>query len=181
MKEWRIYVIDLNDVDENIGLQEVEQWSDEQVIEVSERQGLVYSLQGFAFYWNCDDIIYPDFSYMRILEIELPQKVIGYQVYEENEILEDIPDWWVFGSRNDAELFAKWSEMKDYYIEEVKEGDIEEPEIITFDDYIYSQCIGDFNETSSYEDILLRLRDFGVPKMRGHNIAERILNTYRVK
>lgn len=181
MKEYRIYVIDLNDLDENIGLQEVEQWSDEQVIEISERQGLVYPLQGFASDWNQDYVIYPDVSYMRILEIELPQKVIGYQVYEENEIPEDIPDWWVFGSRNDAELFAKWSEMKDYYIEEVKEGDIEEPEIITFDDYIYSQCIGDFNETSSYEDILLRLRDFGVPKMRGRNIAERILNTYRVK
>lgn len=179
MKEYRIYVIDLNDVDENIGLQEVEQWSDEQVIAKSESQCLAYSLQGFASEWNCDNIVYPEFSYMRIIEVELPRKVIGYQVYEENEFPEDIPDWWVFGSRNDAELFAKWSEMKDYYIEEVKEGDIEEPEIITFDDYIYSQCIGGFNENSSYEDILLWLRDFGIPKTRGHNIAERILKAYK--
>lgn len=181
MKEWRIYVIDFNDVDENIGLQEVEQWSDEQVIEVSERQGLVYSLKGFASDWNCDNIVYPEFSYMRIIEIELPQKVIGYQVYEGGEFPENIPYWWVFGNKRDAELFAKWSEMKDYYIEEVKERYIEELEIITFDDYIYSQSVGNFNENSTLEDILLWLRDFGIPKISGFYIAERILNTYRVK
>ena len=179
MKETRIYIIEFNDVDDNIGLQEVEQWSDEKVIEVSERQGMVYSLKGFASDWNCDNIVYPEFSYMRILEVELPRKVSGYQVYDEDGIPENIPDWWVFGSRNDAELFAKWLEMNDYYIEEVKEGDIEEPEIITFDDYIYSQCVSGFNESSSYEDILLWLRDFGVPKTRGHNIAERILKYYK--
>lgn len=74
MKEYRIYVIYLNDLAEDIGLNEVEQWSDERVIEVSERQGLVYSLQGFALAWNCDNVIYPDFSYMRIIEIDVEDK-----------------------------------------------------------------------------------------------------------
>ena len=135
MKEWRIYVIDFNDVDENIGLREVEQWSDEQVIEVSERQGLVYSLQGFASDWNCDNIVYPEFSYMRIIEIELPQKVIGYQVYEEGEFPEDIPDWWVFGNKRDAELFAKLIVTEE--IPELDHG--EETTIVDFRTRTYNQ------------------------------------------
>lgn len=178
MKETRIYMVDFNELDDTIGLPEVEQWSDEKLIEEAEKQGLVYSLTNFQNEWNQDNVIYPELTYMRILDVEIKKEIVGYQVYEKDEFPENMPDWWIFNTEEDAGLFAKWDELEDYTIVPIHDGDIEEPEFITFDDYIYSQSVLNFNETSSYETILLWLRDFGIPKKRGCVIADRILKYY---
>ena len=146
-------------------------------LEKTDRSGLCLDLNDLEQDYN--DEMLDGGWWMQILRIEEEKRIIGFQVYEEADFPEDMPDWWVFYCKEDAEFYAKWAELEEYTIETVFEGDIEEPEIITFDDYIYSQCIGSFNESSSYEDILLWLRDYGMPKTRAHNIVERIMNYYK--
>lgn len=188
MKEWRIYVIDLNDVDENIGLQEVERWSDEQVIEVSERQGLVYSLQGFASDWNYDNIVYPEFSYMRILEVNI-RNIIGYQVIDvkTEDIIEGMYDHWIFESSVEAERWGKFfMDDEPFKIRSIWEGDMENAFTVTFEEMVIDWALSHLqknivregaikNDESRFGYVLGFLNDNGLPKPCGWNIAERIL------
>lgn len=69
MKETRIYIVNVDDIDDN---ESVEQLTDEQFIEKAEKRGTIYSLKGFEKAWN--EGIYmdtPNYSYIRILESEI--------------------------------------------------------------------------------------------------------------
>lgn len=112
------------------------------------------------------------------------KKLIGFQPFEPNgDIPLHFPDWWVFKTREDVELYLKWETFEDYTIEPVYDDDIEEPKFLTFDDYVFDWAIYTLSEKqckpNSYEDILLFLRDNGIHKMRGDSIAERILNHFK--
>ena len=180
MEDKRLYIVHVDDIPESESFYD---WSDEQVIEAAKKgKGFVCKVEEFVERWNEGFIPNCDNTYMRLLERQ--KEIIGYQPYEPTgEIPLHFPDWWVFKTKEDVELYLKWETFEDYTIEPVYDDDIEEPEMLTFDDYVFGWAIETLNEKdynpANYEDILLFLRDNGIPKMRGDIIAERILKHYK--
>lgn len=68
MKKYRIYIVDHQYTDASI--EEIENWDDSQFMDESERQGFVYSLEGFQNEWNLGNIGYCDFSTIRIIPFD---------------------------------------------------------------------------------------------------------------
>ena len=71
MKEIRVYIV----------CDEDEKWlnkSNEAFVDRAERDGTVWSLQGFMYSWNheCYTMPTPDYSYIRILEIDTDTGII---------------------------------------------------------------------------------------------------------
>lgn len=180
MEEKRLYIVHVDDIPENESFYD---WSDEQVIEAAKKKkGSIFKVKEFVERWNEGFVPSSDNTYMRLLDRQ--KGLIGYQPLEPNgEIPLHFPDWWVFKTKEDIELYLKWETFEDYTIEPVYDGDIEEPNLLTFDDYVFQWAVNTFDERTqtpkNYEDILLFLRDNGVPKMREHNITERILNHFK--
>lgn len=180
MEEKRLYIVHVDDIPENESFYD---WSDEQVIEAAKKKkGFICKIEEFVERWNEGFAPCQNNTYIRLLDRQ--KGLIGYQPFEPNgEIPLHFPDWWVFRTKEEAELYLKWETFEDYTIEPVYDGDIDEPNLLTFDDYVFQWAVNTFDERKqtpeNYEDILLFLRDNGVPKMRGHNIAERILNHFK--
>ena len=66
MKEFRVYVVDVHsDTDELIPL-----LSDEEFMNVAERNGTVYTLKGFQHAFN-NDLINSSEEFIRIIEVEV--------------------------------------------------------------------------------------------------------------
>lgn len=66
-KEMRVYVIDSNRFDYDIENMDIFKWSDEKWMDESEEQGSVYSLKGFQYAINGDEL--NTFSmYIRFIE-----------------------------------------------------------------------------------------------------------------
>lgn len=188
MEEKRIYIVHIDDIPENESFFD---WSDEKVIEVAEKRGTVYSLEGFVEKWNelPNFMDSPECSYMRLLD--KPKKIIGYQVYENGEFPTNMPDWWIFKTEKDAQKYAVWNDCEKWEITPIFEGDIYKPEFITFEDYIYSCVVGTLtkddilhytkkNNETAYSFVLGWLKDFGILKTKGHEITERILKYYEL-
>lgn len=179
MKEKRIYIVHIDDIPENESFYD---WSDERVIEAAKKKGSIFKVEEFVERWNEGFVPGSDYTYMRLLDRQ--KELIGYQPFEPNgEIPLHFPDWWVFKTKEDVELYLKWETFEDYTVEPVYDGDIEEPNLLTFDDYVFDWAVNTLNEKdynpTNYEDILLFLRDNGIPKMRGDIIAERILKHFK--
>ena len=66
MKELRVYVIDINEIEE-INLNEI---SDEQFMNIAEEQGIVYTLKGFETAFNRENV-YTGLDYIRFIEVEV--------------------------------------------------------------------------------------------------------------
>ena len=59
LKETKVYIIDLSDDScESVGIGEWNELSDERWIELSECQGQVFSLKGFQYAFNREEIAY---------------------------------------------------------------------------------------------------------------------------
>lgn len=188
MKDKRIYMVHIDDIPENESFTD---WSDERVIQAAEKRGTVYTLRDFCEQWNesTSFIASPEFSYIRLLD--KPKAIIGYQVYKDSEIPNDMPDWWVFYTKEDALKFAEWAKYEDYTIEEVLEGEIYEPEFMTFEEYIRSCVFGNLsrdgiiiysqkNNESYFDYVLGWLKDFGIPKPLGVKITNDVLKIYEL-
>lgn len=146
-------------------------------LEKSDRRSLCLDLNDLEQDYN--DEMLDGGWWMQILSIEEEKRIIGFQIYEKGDFPEDMPDWWIFRNEGDAKLFAEWNEFEEYTIVPIHEGDIEEPELITFDDLVFRYAVTELKGKGiTYEDILIWLRDNGVPKTRGCVIADRILNRY---
>lgn len=65
-KELRVYLIDIEKLDECIGADDL---SDNEFIEIAEEQGTVFSLKGFQESFNRTDEINTTNQYLRIIEI----------------------------------------------------------------------------------------------------------------
>lgn len=185
MENKRIYLVHTNDIPENESFYD---WSDEKVIEVATEKGGVYTIEQMIDSWNEGFFYSPDFSYMRLIEI--PEKVIGYQVYEKDELVMEF-DWWVFKTEEDAILYAKWQKIENFEIVSIYEDEIEEPLLITYEDAIYSFALSNISKDdiienvnkyggSPFEYVLMFLKDNGVNKIDGCDIAERLLKFFEL-
>ena len=67
MKETRVYVINVDSIDEDIKLNQI---SDEQFMDISERQGIVFTLKGFENAFNNINVS-TDTDYIRFIEVEV--------------------------------------------------------------------------------------------------------------
>ena len=74
MKELRVYVIDIEEIDDdfldNMGIDQSVQLNDEDFITVAEEQGNVYTLNGFAQAFNDQDIN-SSTDIIRFIEVEV--------------------------------------------------------------------------------------------------------------
>lgn len=72
-KETRVYVITADQF-EGCNVNSVDEISNEDFITMAEENGQIYSLNGFAQQWNEDTLSFPhpDYSYIRIIEVEQP-------------------------------------------------------------------------------------------------------------
>lgn len=74
MKELRVYVIDIEEIDDdfldNMGIDQSVQLNDEDFITVAEEQGNVYTLNGFAQAFNHQDIN-SSTDIIRFIEVEV--------------------------------------------------------------------------------------------------------------
>lgn len=90
----------------------------------------------------------------------------------------------MFKTKEDVESYLKWETFEGYTIEPVYDDDIEEPLIMTFEEYVIKWAISNMNANNftpnNYEDILIWLRDNGIPKTIGCDIAKRILKYYEL-
>lgn len=74
MKELRVYVIDIEEIDDdfldNMGIDQSVQLNDKDFITVAEEQGNVYTLKGFAQAFNDQDIN-SSTDIIRFIEVEV--------------------------------------------------------------------------------------------------------------
>ena len=73
-KEMRVYVVPFDKVDKilNEEIFDVNNINNEQFMEIAEKYGEVYTLNGFQNVWNNDSSICPqaDYTYIRFIEVE---------------------------------------------------------------------------------------------------------------
>lgn len=186
MVEKRIYIIHVDDIPEEESFFDL---SDEKIIDIATEKGRVYSIDEFIDAWNYGSVYNPDFSYIKLLDV--PTDIIGYQVIENGEVTYNMPDWWIFKTEEDARTYIKWNNPEMYEVIKVLKGEIQNPEIISFDDFIFMCAVETLTKemiirydkkfyNNPYDYVLNWLRDFGVPKVRGCNIAERVLKYYEL-
>lgn len=72
-KETRVYVI-TEEQFENCNVNSVDEISNEDFISMAEENGQIYSLNGFMREWNENSwsFPHPDYTYIRILDVEQP-------------------------------------------------------------------------------------------------------------
>lgn len=66
MTETRVYLIDLDEYED---IDSIEKMTDDEFITISEKQGEVYTLEGFQKNWNNENILFN--SYLRFINVEL--------------------------------------------------------------------------------------------------------------
>ena len=71
MTETRAYLIDLDEYED---IDSIEKMTDDEFITISEKQGEVYTLEGFQKNWNNENILFN--SYLRFINVELNEKQI---------------------------------------------------------------------------------------------------------
>lgn len=68
MKELRVYIINIEKLDEMLGADDL---SDNEFMDIAEQQGTVYTLKGFQNAFNQMDEINTSNQYLRIIEVEI--------------------------------------------------------------------------------------------------------------
>lgn len=175
MKEKRLYIVNVEDIPENESFYD---WSDEMVVKTAKEKGQVLTVEEFVSRWN--DAFAPNHytTYMRYLDRD--KQLIGYLPY-----CNGVPlpfDNQVFKTMVDVKEYLEWRDYRMCTIKGVYDDEFTNPNVVTFDDYVFDVAVHTLKDRglppTNYEDVLLFLRDNGIPKMRGHEIAERILKHF---